>query len=146
MKIGEEEKTQTILPSLKGKKVFITGGLGFIGSNIAHRCLELGAEVTIYDSLDPYSGGNLYNIHDIRSSLQLIQGNILNTEDICEHIRNKDIVFNCAASTSHPFSMRNPMLDLDANSKGVLNVLEAVRNFNPDMKLIHIGTTTQLGR
>ncbi len=133
-------------PNLKGQKVLITGGLGFIGSNLAHRCIESGAEVTVYDCLDPNSGGNIYNIQDIQDSVELIKGNILNNDDICEHVKNKDIIFNCAASTSHPFSMRNPMLDLDVNSKGVLNLLEAVRNFNPTAKLIHIGTTTQLGK
>lgn len=132
--------------SLKGQKVLITGGLGFIGSNLAHRCLELGAEVTIYDNLDPHAGGNLYNVHDIRDSVELCYHDILDYDRLVEHVVGKDIVFNCAASTSHPFSMREPWLDLDANSRGVINLLEALRRFNADAKFIHLGTSTQLGR
>lgn len=137
---------ENILPSLQGKKILITGGLGFIGSNLAHKCLELGAEVTIFDCLDPRSGGNLYNIDDIKNSLELCFYNILNFEQVTQYVVKKNIIFNCAASTSHPFSMREPWLDLDTNSKAVINLLEAVRRFNSEAKLIHLGTTTQLGK
>lgn len=133
-------------PDLKGQKVLITGGLGFIGSNLAHRCLELGAEVTIYDNLDSNTGGNLYNVHDVRDAVELCYYDILDYDRLVEHVVGKDIVFNCAASTSHPFSMREPWLDLEANGRGVINLLEALRRFNADAKLVHIGTSTQLGK
>jgi len=139
-------KTTDTLPSLGGQRVLITGGLGFVGSNIAHRCLGLGGEVTIYDCLDPRSGGNLYNIHDIQDSVKLRYHDILNFEELSQEVANNDIVFNCAASTSHPFSMREPWIDLDVNSRGVINLLEAVRRFNRDMKIVHLGTSTQLGK
>lgn len=131
---------------LEGKKVLIIGGLGFIGSNLVHRCLELGAKVTIYDNLDPHSGGNLYNVNDIKNSIQLCFHDILDFDRLIEHIVGKDIVVNCAASTSHPFSMREPWLDMDINSRGVINILEALRRFNPEAKFVHLGTSTQLGR
>ena len=134
------------LPDLSGQKILITGGLGFIGSNLAHKCLELGAKVTVFDCLDPRSGGNLYNIHEIRDHIEICFHDILNFDQITEHIVDKDIIFNCAASTSHPFSMREPWLDLDVNSRGVINLLEAVRRFNRNVKFIHLGTTTQLGK
>ncbi len=134
------------LPELNGQKILITGGLGFIGSNLAHKCLELGAEVTIFDCLDPRSGGNLYNIHEIKDSVELCYHDILSFDRISEHIVNKNIIFNCAASTSHPFSMKEPWLDLDVNSRGVINLLEAVRRFNKDVKFVHLGTSTQLGK
>jgi UDP-glucose 4-epimerase len=130
---------------LKGQKVLITGGLGFIGSNLAHKCLELGAEVTVYDNLDSHSGGNLYNVHDIQDSVQLLFCDILNFDSLVQAIVKKDIIFNCAASTSHPFSMKEPWIDLDVNSRGVINILEAIHRFNGDAKFIHIGTSTQLG-
>lgn len=134
------------LPDLTHQKILITGGLGFIGSNLAHACLELGAEVTVFDCLDPHSGGNLYNIHDIQHSMELCFYDILNFGHVSQHVINKDIIFNCAASTSHPFSMQEPWIDLDVNSRGVINLLEAIRRFNREVKLIHLGTSTQLGR
>jgi UDP-glucose 4-epimerase len=132
--------------SLHGQKIMITGGLGFIGSNLAHRCHELGAEVTIYDCLDPRSGGNLYNINEIHDSIEVLYHDILSFEQLSQHVVRKDIIFNCAASTSHPFSMREPWIDLDVNSRGVINLLEAIRRYNQDVKFIHVGTSTQLGR
>ena len=134
------------LQRLRGKKILILGGMGFIGSNLAHRCLELGAEVFVYDNLDPRSGGNLYNIHDIEDSCHLLYYDILNFDQLSQEVNKKDIVFNCAASTSHPFSMKEPWIDLDVNSRGVINVLEAIRRFNRDVKFVHIGTSTQLGK
>jgi UDP-glucose 4-epimerase len=135
-----------VLPAMKGQRVLITGGLGFIGSNLAHRCLELGAEVTIYDCLDPRSGGNMQNVRDIRDDVRVILNDIRNFEGICSVILNKDIVFNCAAYTSHPNSMKEPLIDIDVNCKGVINLLEAARRFNPEVKLVHVGTSTQIGR
>lgn len=134
------------LEDLNGKRIFIAGGLGFIGSNLARRCLALGATVTVYDCLDPRSGGNLYNIHDIKSEVELCFYNILNFDRLSKHIINQDIIINSAASTSHPLSMREPWIDMDVNSRGVINLLEAVRRFNRDVKFIHIGTSTQIGR
>lgn len=134
------------LPGLKGKRVVIMGGLGFIGSNLAHECLELGAKVTVFDCLDPHSGGNLYNIADIKSSIELVFNDILNFDEICRYIVDKDILLNCAASTSHPFSMREPWIDMDVNCRGVVNLLESARRFNRDIKIVHIGTSTQLGK
>jgi UDP-glucose 4-epimerase len=134
------------LPSLRGKKVLITGGLGFIGSNLAHRCLELGAQVTIYDCLDPRSGGNIFNVQDIQDSVELCYKNILDFSQLSQNVIKKDVIFNCAASTSHPFSMREPWIDLDVNGRAVINLLEAVRRFNRDVKFIHLGASTQLGR
>lgn len=131
---------------LKGKRVLITGGLGFIGSNLAHRCLELGARVMIYDCLDPRSGGNFYNINDIKHDVELHYHDILDLDRVIHHITDQDIIVNCAASTSHPFSMREPWIDIDVNSRGVINLLEAMRRFNREAKLIHLGTTTQLGK
>jgi UDP-glucose 4-epimerase len=131
---------------LKSKRVLITGGLGFIGSNLAHKCIELGAKVTVFDCLDPRSGGNLYNVQKIRDRIKICFHDILNFDQITEHIVDKDIIFNCAASTSHSFSMREPWLDQDVNSRGMINLLEAIRRFNPEIRFVHIGTSTQLGK
>lgn len=142
-KVGKTSSSSLIL---SGQKILITGGLGFIGSNLAHKCLQLGAEVTIYDCLTPRSGGNLYNIHDIKDSVELCYHDIMNFDRICQHVIDKDVIVNCAASTSHPFSMREPWLDLDVNSRATINLLEAIRRFNREAKFIHLGTSTQLGK
>jgi UDP-glucose 4-epimerase len=133
------------MTGLAGKDVLITGGLGFIGSNLAHRCLELGAKVAIYDNLDPHSGGTLYNVEDIKSDVELHFNDLLDFDALVGQVYGRDIVFNCAASTSHPFSMREPWIDLAVNSRGVVNVVEALRRFNKRARLVHVGTSTQLG-
>ncbi|NLR74595.1 NAD-dependent epimerase/dehydratase family protein [Leeia aquatica] len=133
------------LPDLSGKRVLITGGLGFIGSNLAHRCLELGAQITVYDVLDPRSGGNMANMKDISHQHQIIINDVRNFEALCAAVLNQDLIFNCAAYTSHPNSMREPLIDIDVNCKGAINLLEAVRRFNPDAELVHVGTSTQIG-
>jgi UDP-glucose 4-epimerase len=140
-----KKSDSVILPDLKGKKILITGGLGFIGSNLAHRCLNLGADVTIYDSLALNSGGNLANIEDIKNDVELVFSDILDFNEVVHAIYNKDIIFNCAASTSHPQSMNQPVLDMDVNNKGLLFLLEASKRFNKNIKFIHLGTSTQLG-
>jgi UDP-glucose 4-epimerase len=134
------------IKGLKGKKLLIFGGLGFIGSNLAHHCLESGANVIIYDSLDPHSGGNLFNVEDIKKDIQLHFHDILDFDRLVHHITGQDIIINCAASTSHPFSMREPWVDLDVNSRGVVNILDAIKRFNKEARFVHLGTSTQLGR
>jgi len=134
------------VPSMKGKNILITGGLGFIGSNLAHKCLELGARVTIFDNLDPHGGGNLYNVQDIKNEIEVFYSDILNFDEVVRKIEGKDIIFNCAASTSHPFSMKEPWIDLDVNCRGVINLLEAAKRFNRGARIVHIGTSTQLGK
>jgi UDP-glucose 4-epimerase len=130
---------------LSGKRVLITGGLGFIGSNLAQACLSLGATVTVYDCLDPVSGGNRANVADIRDDLNLLLNDIRDMGSLCTAVPGHDIVFHCAAYTSHPNSLKEPFVDVDVNCKGTLNLLEALRRFNPGAKLVHVGTTTQVG-
>lgn len=131
---------------LKNKKVLITGGLGFIGSNIALRCLEAGAEVTVYDCLDPRSGGNMHNVHGMEESLRIVVNDIRSMEGISSCIRHQDVLFHCAAYTSHPDSMKEPLMDIDVNCKGTINILESARRFNPEIKFVHVGTSTQNGK
>jgi UDP-glucose 4-epimerase len=131
--------------NISDKKVLITGGLGFIGSNFVKKCLEMGMDVTIYDNLDPNSGGNLFNIEHFKKDVELVIGDIINYDHLIQVVLDKDIIINCAASTSHPYSMSEPWLNLDVNSRGMINILEAIRRVNIGVKFIHIGTTTQLG-
>lgn len=131
---------------LQGKRVLITGGLGFIGSTLVHRCVELGASVTVYDSLDPRSGGNMANIAGVEHSVKLVLNDIRHFEGLSPCVRENDVIFSCAAYTSHPGSMRDPLNDIDVNCKGVINLLEAARRFNRAASIVHVGTSTQIGR
>ena len=131
---------------LSEKNVLITGGLGFIGSNLAVKCVELGANVTIYDSLEPWSGGNLYNVNVIKKSVKIISSDIRNFENLSSSVINKDIIFDCAAHTSHPYSMKDPLLDIEVNCNGTINLLEAVRRYNLSARVIYLGTSTQVGK
>lgn len=139
-------KNTPIAANLKKKKVLITGGLGFIGSNLAHRCLELGAAVIIYDCLDSRSGGNMFNVQDIKKEVNILLKDIRNFDDVSRYIKGQDILFNCAAYTSHPNSMKEPLIDIDVNCKGVINILEASRRLNPGIKIVQVGASTQVGR
>jgi len=134
------------LPDLTGRRVLITGGLGFIGSNLARACLEHGADVTVYDCLDPRAGGNMQNVDGFRDDLRIQLNDLRNSEAVFAAVVDQDLVFNCAAYTSHPNSMKEPLIDIDVNCKGTINVLEAARRFNQDAKIVHIGTSTQIGR
>lgn len=131
---------------MKSRKVLVLGGLGFIGSNLAKRLVEIGDDVTIYDNLDPNSGGNIHNIDEFKSNVTLCFDDILDLKKLREKIIDSDIIYNCAASTSHPFSMKEPLLDLDVNSKAVLNILNIIKKCNHNVKFIHLGTSTQLGK
>ncbi len=134
------------LPDLTGQRVLITGGLGFVGSNLAHQCLALGAQVTVYDNLDPRCSGNIHNIDGIRDRIRVEFNDILNFEAITASIVQNDVIFHCAAYVSHPNSMRDPLIDIDVNCKGVIHVLEAARRFNPAIRVVYAGTSTQIGK
>ena len=130
---------------INGKKVLITGGLGFIGSNLARALVKIGAKVTIYDNFMEKTGSNFYNIEDIKDRIEFISGDIRDKEKIEEAVKEKDIIFNLAGQVSHVLSMENPFLDIDINCKGQLIFLEACRKNNPEAKIIYSGSRTQVG-
>lgn len=134
------------LSDMKGKEVLITGGLGFIGSSIAHKCVSLNANVTIYDAcLDPY-GWNFANIKEIKNRIKFVKGDTRQLELVKKTMKGKDIVFDCASQISHTISVKQPFLDLDINCKGPLNLLEAARTINDKAKFVYAGTRGQIGR
>ena len=129
-----------------GKKVLITGGLGFLGSNLAHALVESGAKVTIVDALlEPY-GGNIFNVDEIRDRLQIEMADIRDTTAMKKIIPGHDLMFNLAAQVSHVDSMTEPLNDYDINVRGNLNVLEIVRRENPALKIVYGGTRGQYGK
>lgn len=127
------------------RKVLITGGLGFIGSNLAHALVELGAEVTLVDSMIDEYGGNLFNIESIKDKVRV---NIADVRGpgMRYLVRGQDILFNLAGQVSHIDSMNDPYTDLDINCRSQLSILEACRHYNKDIKIVFAGTRQQYGR
>lgn len=134
------------IPDLRGKKILITGGMGFIGSNVAELALASGAEVTLFDILDPKSGGNHENVTAICPPAKILIQDIRNFESVCQAVIGVDAVIHCAAYTSHPGSMKEPLEDIDINCKGTIHLLEALRRFRPEARMVYVGTSTQIGR
>lgn len=129
-----------------GKSVMITGGLGFIGSNLAAALVEQGAAVTIVDSLIPVYGGNPFNIHDIEDKVSVNICDVRDPYAIEYMIKGKDYLFNLAGQTSHLDSMSDPRTDLEINASAQLSILEACRKVNTDIKVIFASTRQLYGR
>jgi UDP-glucose 4-epimerase len=132
--------------SISKKKVLITGGLGFIGSNLARRLAECGNEVTVVDSLIPEYGGNLRNLEGIHDKISTNLTDIRDNFSINELIKKQDFLFNLAGQTSHLDSMENPFTDLDINARAQLSILEACRKNNPDIRIVFASTRQIYGR
>ena len=108
-----------------GNKVLITGGLGFVGSNLAHKLVELGATVTLYDNLLTGCGGNWANVKEIKNDIEVVIGDIRDYDKLKSYVKEADIVYHCAAQPSRVVSMSDPELDVAINLQGTINVLEA---------------------
>ena len=130
----------------QGKKVLITGGMGFIGSSLAHRLAALKADVTVLDCFLPDHGANPFNISGIEDVIRVVRGDIRDKEAVEVHIDGKDYIFNLAAQVLHVDSMRNSRTDLDINCGGQLNVLESCRQLNPTVKVVFASTRQVYGR
>jgi UDP-glucose 4-epimerase len=116
--------------NMQGKEVLITGGVGFIGSNLARRLVMLGAKVTLVDSLIPLYGGNLRNIEDFKDQVTLNISDVRDPFAMAYLVQGKDYLFNLAGQTSHLDSMTNPQADLDINAAAQLSILEACRQLS----------------
>lgn len=132
--------------TLSGRKVLVTGGAGFIGSHLARRLLDLGAEVTLIDSLIPEYGGNLHNLHDIAERVRLNISDVRDPHSMRYLVQGVDLVFNLAGQTSHMDSMQDPFTDLDTNSRAQLSILEALRHHNPTAPVVFASTRQLYGR
>jgi len=128
------------------RRVIITGGMGFIGSNLALRLLELGAHLTIVDSLDPFSGGNPHNLHDVMNHLDFVMADIGDENLLGPVIKDQDFLFNLAGQSSHLGSMKDPYSDLQANGLSQLSLLEMCRKHNPEIRIVYSSTRQIYGR
>ncbi len=132
--------------NFKSARVLITGGMGFIGSNLARRLTEGGARVTLVDSLIPTYGGNLFNVADIRDRVALNISDVRDPHAMAYLIQDKDFLFNLAGQTSHVDSMTDPQTDLDINATAQLSILEACRKHNPKIKVVFASTRQLYGK
>jgi UDP-glucose 4-epimerase len=130
----------------RGKKVLVTGGLGFIGSNVAIRLVELGASVTIVDNLTPTGGANLFNIEPIKDYVEVMKGDTCDLPLMCRLVRGCTHVFNLAGHVSHTESMEDPFSDLQMNAVGPLTVLEACKKENREARVVYAGTRQSYGK
>jgi UDP-glucose 4-epimerase len=130
----------------QGRRVMITGGLGFIGSNLARRLAEFGADILIIDSLLPDYGGNLFNVDGIEDRLRVNIADIRQQTTMNYLVRGRDVIFNLAGQVSHIDSMRDPATDLEINCRSQLMILEACRYHNPRGKVVYAGTRQVYGR
>jgi UDP-glucose 4-epimerase len=129
----------------RGRKVLVTGGLGFIGSNLCRTLADLGASVLAVDSLLPDYGGNLFNLSGYEDKVRI------NIADVRGHgmeylVRGQEVLFNLAGQVSHIDSMSDPFTDLEINCRSQLWILEAVRKRNPDLKIVYAGTRQVYGK
>jgi len=129
-----------------GRRVLITGGLGFIGSNLARRLVALGAQVTLVDNLSPNGGGNLFNIQDIEKDLRVDQIDIRDHSAMAGILRNQEVLFNLAGMTGHLASMRDPHTDLAVNADAQISILESCRRYNADIRIVYASTRQIYGR
>jgi UDP-glucose 4-epimerase len=129
-----------------GSRALVTGGLGFIGSHLAARLVDLGADVTIVDSLIPEYGGNPYNIRDVADQVHVNYSDIRDPWSIRYLVRGQDFIFNLAGQVSHIDSMRDPRTDLDINCVSQLSLLEALREDNRDARIVFAASRQQYGR
>ncbi|HMF60719.1 MAG TPA: NAD-dependent epimerase/dehydratase family protein [Vicinamibacterales bacterium] len=138
--------TEDHLAFYRGRRVMITGGLGFIGSNLARQLVELGANVLIVDALQPEYGGNLFNISDVADRLRVNIADVRMQSTIGVLAKGQDVIFNLAGQVSHIDSMRDPYTDLEINCRAQLSILEACRANNPSVRIVYAGTRQVYGR
>lgn len=122
------------------KQVLITGGAGFIGSNLAINLAARGALVTIVDSMLPDYGGNLFNLDPVRNNIAINFSDMRDSHSLSYLVKNKDYIFNLAGQVSHQDSMIDPMMDLEINIKAQLVLLEACRRNNAEAVIVYAST------
>jgi UDP-glucose 4-epimerase len=135
-----------MLREFAGRNILITGGAGFIGSNLARRLVQLGARVTLVDSLIPEYGGNLFNVRDIKDQVTLNIADVRDQHSLRYLVQRQHFLFNLAGQTSHLDSMEDPYTDLEINCRAQLSILEACRKYNPAIKVVFASTRQLYGK
>lgn len=137
--------TAALADAFRGRKVLVTGGAGFIGSNLARRLVEYGSDVVLVDSLIPEYGGNLRNLAGIDDRVRLNIADVRDEHGMTYLVQHQDVLFNLAGQTSHLDSMTDPYTDLEINCRSQLAILEAVRRNNPSLVVVYASTRQVYG-
>jgi UDP-glucose 4-epimerase len=130
----------------KGRSALITGGLGFIGSNLVRRLVEIGVKVTVLDALMPEQGGNQFNLRDLLGRVEIHTADMRDQRIVSHLVGGVDYIFNLAGSVSHLESMQQPLRDLELNCAAHVTMLEACRHFNPHVKIVFTSTRQVYGK
>jgi UDP-glucose 4-epimerase len=130
----------------RGRRVMITGGMGFIGSNLARLLVDAGADILIVDALDPEYGANRFNLNGIEEFVHLNVADVREETSMNTLVQDREVIFNLAGQVSHIDSMRDPYTDLDINCRAQLSMLEACRRYNPTVRVVYAGTRQVYGR
>lgn len=128
------------------KQVLITGGLGFVGSNLAHRLVAEGADVTVYDVCLENHGGTLTNVAGIHDDITVVKADVRDGSELAPHVRESDIVYHCAAQNSRTTAQEEPHTDVDINCKGILNVLQAAERAETPPHVVFVSTLAVIGK
>ncbi len=145
LKTSSAEKHGLTMEDYHGKNVLVTGGLGFIGSSLVIRLVELGAKVTIVDSMIPEYGANLFNVASVKDKIHINFCDLMDKNAMEHIVQDKHYIFHLAGQVSHIMSYSNPYLDIDYNITGSVILLEACRKYNPAVKIVYTGTRGQYG-
>jgi UDP-glucose 4-epimerase len=135
-----------MISNLNGKRVLVTGGLGFIGSNLARRLVDMDAHVTVIDALKPNFGGNLANLDGYISRMDLRISDVVADNLLDEVLPGQDMIFNLAGHVSHLDSMTHPLVDLEANLRAQIVLLEACRQHCPEARVVFASTRQIYGK
>ena len=130
----------------RGRPVMVTGGLGFIGSNLVRQLVDLGADILIVDSLFPDYGGNLFNIDGLEACVRVNISDVRDETSMQTLVGGREVIFNLAGQVSHIDSMEDPHTDLEINCRAQLSMLEVCRKHNPDVRVVYAGTRQVYGR
>ncbi len=127
--------------------VLIVGGAGFLGANLVRRCLaEPDVQVTVMDSLDPHLHSTTRNLMEVWSQIRFVRGDMRDETLLADIVQGQDVIFNCAAQTSHPLSIQYPLLDAEINCLGNLKLLESIRLLNNSARVVYTSSSTVIGK
>jgi len=137
--------TTSASPFFAGTRALVTGGAGFIGSNLVLALVDRGADVTVVDAMLPGYGGNPYNLEGVRSKIAFHEADIRDPKAMNTLVKRQDIVFHLAGQVDHVLSLTDPFPDIDINIKGTAVVMEALKHHNPSARVVFTGTRGQYG-